>query len=153
MKPGKAKCGCVRDVRNVPLLSCTLYTLHPAITSFRRRPCKIGCLQGRGTLLDQKGIKLGPSTALEFLEGPLAGNVQVDRDGGGHDCKCIRDGDQASPAREGWTGQPLLIALSIPAFVVMIHEFDDASGELHLAEHTSTRCTMLLHHRMFLFAC
>src|SRR6266566_9535500 len=77
MKPGKAKCGCVRDVRNVPLLSCTLYTLHPAITSFRRRPCKIGCLQGRGTLLDQKGIKLGPSTALEFLEGRLQGTYRL----------------------------------------------------------------------------
>ena len=83
--------------------------------------------------------QIGSQHSARVPGGPLAGNVQVDRDGGGHDCKCIRDGDQASPARDGWTGQPLLIALSIPAFVVMIHEFDDASGELHLAEQASAR--------------
>ncbi len=32
MNPGKSKRGCVRNVRNVPLLSCILYTRHSAIT-------------------------------------------------------------------------------------------------------------------------
>ncbi len=36
MKPGKSRHGGVRNVRNVALLSCTLYTLHPALTSFTR---------------------------------------------------------------------------------------------------------------------
>jgi hypothetical protein len=34
MMPGKSNPWGVRNVRNVTLLSCTLYTLHSAITSF-----------------------------------------------------------------------------------------------------------------------
>jgi len=117
-----------------------------SFSASRASPCR---LEGHNTLLHERGIKLRASTALEFLQGDWHGPCDLIGTGGVHRCKRIGDGDQARPGRDGWTGQPLWRALSVPALVVRIDQQGDRLIDAPLPQEMSPRGTMLLHERIF----